>query len=374
MGLGVAEERATSVECEGTFEEALRLLLWLRTANRLLLEVARFEGDRVDDLYEAALRTPWEEWLLPEVPFHVHGVAQMEGLRDPRFAVLRCKDGIADRLRRKWGERPDAQNGPDGAACIAFYHAEGTGRLFLDLSGAPMSRRGWRVKPWKAPLRETLAASILAETRWNPGAEEALLCPMCGSGTLPIEAALLAQGKAPGLDRPAPAVLNLRLGAEDAAAWRDLRAEAAQGVRTRPGVWIYVSDIQGEAVRCAKENARRAGVEHLLRFATEDFRESPVPTPPGVVFLNPEYGERMGDPMRLERHYRAIGDHLKRACGGLRAYVLTGNAALGRCIGLKPSRRLEMYNGDLPCRLMEYALYEGTRDRRLLRKHGLQDA
>ena len=363
---GARDFTPTAVGVEGDLREALKLNLWLRSANRVLFEVAAFRVRNPDELYAAASTLPWEEWLAPGAPFHLHGDAEAPGLRDLRFALLRCKDAIADRFVRKTGARPDSQSDPEGAACIALHWRDGVARLHLDTSGVPLSRRGYRLRPWIAPLRENLAASILLESGWDP-VEDAFAGPMCGSGTLAIEAAWMAMRRAPGLHRESYAFQRLRDWPADA--WRGLLDAARRRCLPMPAVPIAASDIDPRAVEIARDNAERAGVARHIAFSVRDFRRAEVPRAPGLVVMNPEYGERMGLEERLGPLYEAIGDDLKSRCTGLRAAVISGNPELAKRIGLRPSRRIPMWNGPIECRLLLYELYSGTRDPRLIRKH-----
>ena len=367
LGYEPQEVSPTSVGIEGNLQDAMRLNLWLRTANRVLFEVGGFEIDSSDDLYDAVRGLPWEQWLRADAPFHVHGVAQHPSIRDPRFAVLRCKDAIADRFVDATGSRPDSTSTPDGASCVALYWKEQSAQIFIDTSGTPLSHRGYRWRTWVAPLRETLAASILLEAGWGKTPAEAFIGPMCGSGTLAIEAAWIAQNRAPGLEREDYAFL--RLNGADAAGWAALKAEARAKFIAAPRTWIAASDVDAQAIACARENAGRAGVEQMIRFHTCDFRDTPLPKPPVMILMNPEYGERMGVEERLVPLYEGIGAYFKTKCQGMRGLVFTGNIPLGRKIGLHPSRRTTMWNGDIECRLLEFDIYEGTRDARLIRKH-----
>jgi 23S rRNA (guanine2445-N2)-methyltransferase / 23S rRNA (guanine2069-N7)-methyltransferase len=367
LGYDPQEVSPTSAGIEGDLRDAMRLNLWLRTANRVLFEVAGFELDSPDELYAAVRDLPWEEWLRPDVPFHVHGVARHPSITDSRFAVLRCKDAIADRFVAATGARPDSTSTPDGAACIALFWNDRTAQIFLDTSGVPLSHRGYRWRSWTAPLRETLAAAILLELGWPKDPAEAFIGPMCGSGTLAIEAAWIAQHRAPGLEREDYAFLHLN--GVDEGPWTTLKAEARGAVVAAPRTWIAASDVAPPAIACARENAARAGVDSLIRFHTCDFRDTPLPKPPALVLMNPEYGERLGVEDRLVPLYESIGAYYKATCRGMRAAVFTGNLPLGRKIGLHPVRRIPMWNGDIECRLLEYDIYEGTRDPRLIRKH-----
>ena len=368
LGYEPQDVSPTSVGIEGDMRDAMRLNLRLRTANRVLFEVAGFEIDSPDELHAAVFDLPWEEWLRPDVPFHVHGVAQHPTIRDSRYAVLRVKDAVADRFVRATGARPDSTSSPDGAACVALHWKDGAAQIFLDTSGIPLAHRGYRWKPWTAPLRETLAAAILLELGWPKESAEAFVGPMCGSGTLAIEAAWIAQRRAPGLEREDFGFLHLD--GADLAAWSELKAEARKDFVAAPRAWIAASDVAPPAIACARDNAERAGVANLIRFHTCDFRDTPLPKPPALVLMNPEYGERLGLEDRLVPLYESIGAYFKNTCLGMRAAVFTGNIPLGRKIGLHPSRRTAMWNADIECRLLEFDVYEGTRDPRLIRKHG----
>lgn len=370
-GLGYAVEASegaedSAVETEGNLRDAMRLNLWLRTANRVLFEVAAFGAEDAEELYEGAAALPWELWLRDDVPIHWRGAARAEGLRDGRYALLKCKDAVADRFRAKRGRRPDASKSPSGASCLSLQWFDGFARIFLDTSGESLSNRGYRLDAWAAPVRETLAAAVLVEAGFAPEKGEGLAAPMCGSGTFAIEGAWMAQRRAPGLGREEWPFL--RYNEAPAGWWRELEEEAREAYRAAPGGWFGASDIDGRAVTAAHGNAVRAGVEKMVRLERCDFRESALPPGPGLVAVNPEWGERLGDARELEETYRELGDWLKRAAAGKRAAVLTGNAALGRKIGLKPAKRAEVWNGPIECRLLVYELYEGTRDGRLLAK------
>jgi len=367
FGLSPEPLSPSAVAAEGTWEDAMRLLVGLRTANRVLWPVAEFKGDTCDDLYRAARAAEWEEWISLDTPLHVHGTSDAADVRDPRFAVVRVKDAICDRFREKRGARPDAAKSAAGAASAAFRQAGGKGTLFADLAGESLSRRGWRKNGWLAPVRETLAAAVLRFAGWGEEADDALASPMCGSGTFAVEAALAALRRAPGLARKEPGILRLNLSSEKRKAYDEALAEAASRVARRK-LWIAASDIAPEAVAAAEENARAAGVAECIRFFVRDFRKAPLPLAPGLVVANPPYGERIGERRSLAALYRALGDDLKRRAGGLRAAILSAEGPGAFSIGLKPSRKIPLENGGIPCALSLYPLYRGTRDPRLLAK------
>jgi putative N6-adenine-specific DNA methylase len=261
-----------------------------------------------------------------------------------------------DRIREKRGRRPDA--GPLRDRAVAhLYWKDDRAAVYLDTSGEPLSRRGYRKHPMAAPMQETLAAAVVTATGWDGSG--AFVNPMCGSGTLAIEAALIGLGIAPGLLRENFGFMHL-LGF-DRGLWGRLRTEAEQAARKRPSGRIIATDIDPRAAAAAKENARLAGVEQCIEFAVCDYAATPVPEGGGVVVVNPEYGERLGEEEALVPVYRGIGDLFKQRCQGYRGYVFTGNAALAKQVGLKPKRSMPFFNSGIECRLLEYELYAGTK-------------
>ncbi len=229
--------------------------------------------------------------------------------------------------------------------------------LYLDTSGEPLSKRGYRKIPFKAPMQETLAASVILATGWNGRGN--FINPMCGSGTLAIEAALIALNKAPGLLRSNYGFMHLK--GFNEARWKDLRKNARAAVKKASGWRIIATDIDPVAVEAARQNATTAGVEHFIEFGTGDYAETPVPDGGGVIVLNPEYGERMGEISELEGTYKGLGDFFKQKCRGYTGYLFTGNPGLAKKVHLKPKRKLPFFNGPIECRLFEYDLYEGSR-------------
>lgn len=359
-----------AVALDGDLTTAMRINLWSRTAHRVLFELAAFEAFSPDELYAQVAELPWDLYLRPDRPFRwTASVADIPALRDPRFALLRCKDAVADRFVDRLGRRPDAQGTPDGAACLHLHWHDGIARIYIDTTGRPLSMRGYRLDAWLAPVRETLAAAILIEAGFSPERHEAVLAPMCGSGTFAIEAALMAQNRAPGLLREADSFAFVHLADAPLGVWKDLRAEATAVANYAPSTWIRATDIEGDALTCTLQNARRARVEKLIYLKACDFRVSPIPSAPGLIVMNPPYGERIGDPAALPRLYSAVGDWLKHSCTGLRAAILTADPPLAKSLRLKPSRKIPLFNGPIECRLLLFDLYSGTHDARLLAKH-----
>ena len=402
LGYETVSAGDTMVAVRGTLLDAMRLNLWLRTAHRVLFPLAAARARDLDGLHAAVRAIAWEEWLDPDGYFTVNAAAWNDSVRDTRLPALRTKDAIADRMRQVCGRRPDA--GPEfrGAAIFVYWRGDDL-RVYLDTTGEPLSRRGYRKLPWKAPMQETLAAACVLATGWD-GATP-LVAPMCGSGTPAIEAALIARRRAPGLLRDRFAFMALRgfrdtkdakgarrTRSEEGAQpkggdahpnsfvsfvppsspscpeflWQVLREEARKGECDVGLPPIVATDLDPAAVDVARRNAASAGVEEMIRFAACDFAATDIPPPPGVIFMNPEYGERLGDAAQLEPLYRRIGDFLKQRAAGYRGFVLTGNLELSRKIGLRSSRRVIFFNGPIECRLVGFDLFAGTQRQRKL--------
>lgn len=274
------------------------------------------------------------------------------------FANLRVKDAIVDCLRTVRGERPDT--GAELLGAVIHLHWNGDeAEIFIDSSGQSLGRHGYRKIPGRAPMLEALAAATVLATRWDKASP--LVNPMCGSGTLAIEAALIATNTAPGLFRTNYAFMHI-LGYDESFYLAE-RGRVEQAINEHvPGLRIIATDYSAAAVENAKKNAKAAGVADLIEFAVCDFRDTEVPAEGrGVMMVNPEYGERLGDIEELAGTYKAIGDFMKTKCGGYWGYVFTGNLELAKHIGLKAKRRIEFYTSKIDARLLEYELYEGSR-------------
>ncbi len=290
LGLPILSEDPAGIRTEGGWREIMRLNLQLRTAMRVLWILKECEVWNPDELYEETRSLPWEDWINPDGYFTVQVSVDTPTVDHTNFPALRVKDAIVDRFREKTGRRPDT--GPDqarGAAVFVYWKGRDCS-ICLDTSGEPLSHRGYRLRPGEAPLRENLAASLILASEWDR--QSAFLSPMGGSGTLAIEAAMMALNRAPGLLRKGFAFMHLK--SYDARLWNKLLEEARAAIRPALSAPIILSDISPDAIGHARANARAAGVEAHIQFVTCDFRESPVPPGPGVVFLNPPYGERLG--------------------------------------------------------------------------------
>jgi putative N6-adenine-specific DNA methylase len=346
----------TAVETEGNLTDTLLLNLSLRTAQRILYLFDAFPAGQAQDLYKRLVTLPWEKVIAAEGFLSVTSSVNTAAVNDTRFANVKTKDAIVDRIREKQGRRPDSGPGRHGTVVHLHWEQERC-EVWLDTSGEPLSRRGYRKIPLEAPMQETLAAAVILATGWDGKGH--LVNPMCGSGTLAIEGALIALKRAPGILRQNFGFMHV-LGF-DLSAFERQREELKKAALRKAAGRLIATDFRPEAVEAAKQNARTAGVEHLIEFQACDFRESTVPEGEGVVILNPEYGERMGDTGKLGDIYKGIGDFFKNRCMGYRGYIFTGNLDLAKQVGLRTKRRVPFYNGPIECRLLEYELYRGSR-------------
>lgn len=358
LGLPVVAEKEAAVETIGTLHDTMRLNLSLRTGHRVLFLLHDFRCRTPAELYSQLVRLPWENYLDCHSLLSITSAVHNDTIKDTRFANLKCKDAIVDRLKRKTGRRPDSGPARTGAVVFLYWKAE-QASVYLDTSGESLAKRGYRKIPLQAPMQETLAAATILATGWQGKGN--FINPMCGSGTLAIEAAWLSLGRPPGLLRSNFGFMHLR-GFEQAK-WRALLAQAKARMKKKLTAKIIATDHDPAAVAAARQNARTAGVDHLIAFEVADFAATPVPAGGGVIMLNPEYGERLGREAELRAIYSGIGDWFKQKCAGYTGYVFTGNLELAKWVGLRPKRRLPFFNGAIECRLLEFELYEGSKPR-----------
>jgi putative N6-adenine-specific DNA methylase len=365
LNFPVYSEMIAGVETEGVFDDTLLLNLSLRTGHRVLFPVKEFRAKNSDELYHALSGMSWEDYIPENGYLCVTSSVDNPTIKDSRYASLRCKDAIVDRIKEKRGRRPDS--GPERERSVVhLYWKDEHGVMYLDTSGEPLSRRGYRKIPLSAPMQETLAAAVVLATGWNGSGN--FINPMCGSGTLAIEAALIGLNRAPGLLRSNFGFIHIKGFSESL--WNDLREQAKKKAKKSLAGRIIATDIKPGAVEAAKKNATTAGVEHLIEFGVCDYADTPLPDGSGVIVMNPEYGERMGEVAKLEETYKGIGDFFKQKCKGYRGYVFTGNPGLAKKVSLKPSRAIPFFNSGIECRLLEYELYEGTRKVKKLKSAG----
>lgn len=362
LGFRVDSTHETGMEITGDLYDCMKLNLHLRTAFNVLYLLKNFECGNPDQLYKHTTALPWEQIISPEEYVCVIGRIETLTIENTMFANLKIKDAIVDRIMQKTGARPDSGKERGNVVVQAYWKNEKCW-IYLNTSGQKISDRNYRKIPCAAPLRESLAAAIILATGYD--GSQPLVCPMCGSGTLPIEAALIASHRAPGLMRSNYGFMHTLL--YDEPAWQQMRTEAGKQSKKRgktefKPARIVATDIDPEAVRSAQRNAMTAGVDHLIDFKVCDFAETPIePDADGIIVMNPEYGIRLGETKELEETYSRIGDFFKQKCAGYTGYVFTGNPQLGKKVGLRTSRKIPFYNANIECRLLKYEMYRGTR-------------
>lgn len=356
--LGFTPERTfiTGVELRGTVNDCIKLNLNLRCGSQVLFSLKQFRCNGPDDLYDELIRYPWENLLTPDGYFSVTSNATHFTVNNDMFVNVKVKDAIADRMRRETMRRPNSGSELSGAVFHLYWKDE-QAEIFLDTSGETLAKHGYRKIPGKAPMLEALAASTVMATKWDR--KSVFVNPMCGSGTVAIEAAMIATNRRPGLNRKNYSFMHVT--GYDAAFYESELKTLHTQIFEVPGLRIIATDISDDAIKVSKVNAGVAGVESLIEFKRCDFEETPVPETGGIVYFNPEYGERLGEVSALEQTYARMGDFMKKKCQGYLGYIFTGNLDLAKKIGLKASRRIEFYTSKIDCRLLEYELYGGSR-------------
>jgi putative N6-adenine-specific DNA methylase len=326
--------------------------LWLRTAIRVLQPIVEAPVTSPDELYDVVRSVDWSQYLTPAHTIAVDCNVRDSEITHSKYAALKTKDAICDQFVERCGRRPSVNvDEPMVGLNLHIYRDQAV--LSLDSSGESLHKRGYRPILTKAPLNESLAAALVLLSGWDR--ETAFTDPLCGSGTLPIEAAWMAVNRPPGLTRR-------RFGFQgwmdfDVELWARLRDEARRHVLKQLPAPIVGTDVRRDAVNFSMTNARAAGIGHLLRFEKKDVREfRPPDGPPGTIVCNPPYGERIGEEKDLIGLYRTLGEVFRRHCGGWNVCVFTGNDALARHIDLKPVEQVPLFNGKIPCRLLRFDL------------------
>lgn len=357
LGYTIISVFQTGVELRGTMQDCIRLNLHLRCASQVMYSLKQFTCNDPDELYNQLLSIQWEHLIKADGYFSVTSNVFHPTIQTSLYANLRVKDAIVDRLRNETGKRPSTGSDLIGAVVYLFWKHEDA-EVFIDTSGETLAKHGYRKLPGKAPMLEALAAATILSTKWNFSAP--FVNPMCGSGTLAIEAALIASNRAPGLLRSNYAFMHV-LGYEKYR-YEIVHKEIEDQIKVLNNIKIIASDISSSAIATAKLNAAAAGVLDLIQFEVCDFEKTTIPIEQeGIIMFNPEYGERLGDETELGTTYARMGDFLKNKCRGYTGYIFTGNLDLAKKIRLKPSRRIEFYNATIDCRLLEYELYAGTK-------------
>ncbi len=364
--LGIKNPKAErgGVAFEGPLEHAYRACLWSRTANRILLPIDTFDAGTPEMLYGKCRSIRWADHMNADDTIAVDFTSTRSAIQHTHFGALKVKDAIVDKFRDQTGKRPSVDTFRPKLR-INVHLVDNKATVSLDLSGDSLHKRGYREDGSLAPLKENLAAAILLQTDLverlkgeGPQARFAFLDPMCGSGTLPIEAALIATDTAPGLLRDYFGFLGWQ--GHVPSIWKRLLEEAkersaAGKARKLPRIVGYDRDFR--AVRVALTNVEKAGMRGVVHIEKREFGTYDAPETKGVIVINPPYGERLGEQEELLPLYKQIGDTFKQKFKGWSGYVFTGNLELAKRVGLKAARRIVFFNGAIECRLLKYELY-----------------
>jgi putative N6-adenine-specific DNA methylase len=359
LGATIDHVGSRAVEFSGDKKLLYNTILWSRTAMRLLRPFADFYAPDERGLYDEVFAIDWSRYIAPGQTFAITAVVNKSSFEHSLYVAQLTKDAIVDQFRERTGERPsiDTRN-PDIRIHLRMLENEVI--LSLDAAGDSLHRRGYRQGTNEAPLNEVLAAGLILLSGWDK--KSPLIDPMCGSATILTEAGLLAQRIAPGLFHQG------KFGFEnwpdfDAALWQRLRQEAEKQRIEEPQAYLAGSDLDPRVLDQAAANIEAAGLDECIRLSVRDVRDAQPPKDlgPGLVIMNPPYGERIGEEAQMDALYKTIGDALKTNFQGYEAFVFTGNLEAAKAIGLKVSRRIPLFNGPIDCRLLKYELYRGSR-------------
>lgn len=361
LGAAETEVGRRGISFSGSRELMWRANLESRTANRILVRIARFGIRDRDDLYGQVALLPWSDWMDVDQTLAVDSIISDRKLIARQLANQVVKDAICDRFRRETGRRPSVDRGSPDIPINIHVHGQRC-TVSLDSSGARLHRRGYRTGAGVAPLKETLAAGILAMAGYT--GERPLVDPMCGSGTFLIEAALIARRMSPGvlrLGRRGEGFAFQRWLGHDPRAFHRVVDDLRERSLPHSPAELSGSDTDGGVLGAARKNAARAGVANDIQLDRGSVADASPLYPGGVLVTNPPWGERMGDPEELARLYATIGDTLKQRFAGYTAFVLAGDRTLAGRIGLKPARRIPIHNGPIECRLLRFELWSSAR-------------
>lgn len=357
---GARDIKATDggVSYAGDLQLLYRVNLESRIASRVLLRVGGGQYRGETDLYDLVRAIDWPRWFDAKRTIRVALAAIRAPLKSLDYATLKVKDAVCDTFRAVTGARPNVDTRNPDVRIHAFLDAT-TASIYIDSSGEPLFKRGWRTNVVDAPLRENLAAGILRLIKWTP--DVALLDPMCGGGTFLVEAASMAAGVAPGAER---GFGFERLHIYDARMWRETRAATVNNKEV--AMRIFGADSDARAIRTSRAVLTRAGFAHRVVLEHADILDLESPAPTGIMVANPPYGVRIGEQDALAAMYPKLATHLKRRFAGWRCFFFTADTRMPKLMGLRPARRTPLYNGALECRLYEFEIIEGSmRSRRV---------
>lgn len=338
----------------GSMATAYAANMHSRIASRILWRISGGRYRNEEDIYRSVNALDWTRYFDPALTIRVNVASVGSPLKSLEFITLKIKDAACDKFRDQTGKRPSVDTAQPDARIHAFLEPDRF-TLYLDTSGEPLFKRGARLVAGEAPLRENLAAGILKLCGWTP--DQPLLDPMCGSGTILIEAAQIARGIPPGYKRE---FAFQKLNNFEAEIWKQIRAEAAAGIRTAAPAGIFGGDLYGEALKLARANLEAAELADSVSLKQANILEIPAPAASGVLVTNPPYGVRIGEQDALAAFYPKLGDALKQKFAGWRAYLFTADLRVPKLIGLSPSKRTPLFNGPLECRLYEFKIVSGA--------------
>jgi putative N6-adenine-specific DNA methylase len=352
LGATEIQPQFTGVQFRGDRALLYRINLWARTIFRVLMPIADIPAGNAQQLYNGTREIAWDDYLSPDETLAVNCTGSNRQLNHSHFTALQIKNAIVDQQRDRVGKRSSVDT-HDPDLIINAHIYKNTCTLSLDSSGTSLHRRGYRPAMGLAPLKESLAAALLDMAEWR--SELPLFDPLCGSGTIAIEAGLKALNIAPGLFRD-------RFAFEgwpdfDKALWQNTIKAAQDSQIGEFPAFIGGSDRDPDILAQAEINAKNCGLRDRLKFSVTQLADVQPPSPPGIILCNPPYGKRVGEVAELEGLYKLLGDIFKQRFTGWTAYILTGNKELAKKVGLRASQRLPVYNGAIPCTLLKYELY-----------------
>ncbi len=346
------EENYTGLFIKATFQDVILLNYKLLSASRILWLIDKFKASDQKQLYKKLNNIRWSDYFSEKKYITVTSQTNHPSINNSMFLNQLCKDAVVDYYQKSFNIRPDS--GPLRSEVVIHIHwQQDQVWVYLDTSGEQLNKHGYRQNPFKAPVQENLAAAIIYATGWDR--KSSFINPMCGSGTFAIEAALMAGNSSPLLDRVNFGYMHLFNCDKKIQKQIKARLEDEKDFTSMPT--IIATDNNGYAIKATRENSSRAGVEHYIEMEKCDFKETKIPEGPGVVLVNPPYGERLGEKEDLGALYTSIGDFFKQKCKGKTGFIFTGDLALAKKVGLRTAARIPFYNGTIECRLLKYDLY-----------------
>jgi len=351
-----------AVQIKGEWKDVYYLNVHLRCAISVLVQIETFKIRNEDDLYKQSMKIDWTQYFEVDKTFAVKGAVFSDFFSHTQYPFLVVKDAIADTFRKKYDDRPDV-NIKRPQILFDVYINKNEVTVSLNTSGAPLFQRGYRQSAGLAPMNEVVAAGLLRLTGWDKTHLNFFL--PCGSGTLLIEAALMAAGIPSTIERQHYAFKNFANFQEDV--WNDIQDDMITRVRELPCI-IQGSDISAEMVTKARRNLSGLSIGRFVQTAVDDFKDVKKPTDTGIVITNPPYGERMGE--EIEEMYEELGDWMKTEMKGYDCWIISSNFEAFKFVGLRPDRKIKVYNGSLECSFRKYSIYEGSKKAKYQNQEG----